>query len=237
MQKILAIAGPTASGKTKTAITLAKILNGEIICVDSMQIYKQMDIGTAKVTTEEMEGIKHHLIDIVEPNIPFSVSDYVGIARKTIDQIIENGKLPVLVGGTGLYFESIIYPFNFGGAKTDDSIKAKLYNDLEKYGAEYLHKKLMEIDPIDGEKIHPNNTKRLIRALEIYEITGKNKSDNATDKQLLYDIDMFVLDWDRQTLYDRIAERVQIMFDNGLEAEVKNLINNGITFEMQSMQG
>ncbi len=237
MQKILAIAGATASGKSKAAVELAKKLNGEIISMDSMQIYKHMDIGTAKVTLKEMENIPHHMIDIVEPNMPFSVSDFVKLAKDKINEITARGKLPILAGGTGLYFESLIYPFNFGGAKSDEDIKNNLYKQLEQFGAEYLHKKLMEIDPIDGAKIHPNNTKRLIRALEIYEITGNTKTNNSTNKQLLYDLDMYVLDWDREILYDRIEKRVQIMFDNGLQKEIENLLEVGITFDMQSMQG
>lgn len=237
MQKILAIAGATASGKSKVAVELAKKLNGEIISMDSMQIYKHMDIGTAKVTLQEMENIPHHMIDIVEPNMPFSVSDFVKLAKDKINEITARGKLPILAGGTGLYFESLIYPFNFGGAKSDEDIKNNLYKQLEQFGAEYLHKKLMEIDPIDGAKIHPNNTKRLIRALEIYEITGNTKTNNSTNKQLLYDLDMYVLDWDREILYDRIEKRVQIMFDNGLQKEIENLLEVGITFDMQSMQG
>ncbi len=237
MQKILAIAGATASGKSKAAVELAKKLNGEIISMDSMQIYKHMDIGTAKVTLQEMENIPHHMIDIVEPNMPFSVSDFVKLAKDKINEITARGKIPILAGGTGLYFESLIYPFNFGGAKSDEDIKSNLYKQLEQFGAEYLHKKLMEIDPIDGAKIHPNNTKRLIRALEIYEITGNTKTNNSTNKQLLYDLDMYVLDWDREILYDRIEKRVQIMFDNGLQKEIENLLKVGITFDMQSMQG
>ncbi len=237
MQKILAIAGATASGKSKAAVELAKKLNGEIISMDSMQIYKHMDIGTAKVTLQEMENIPHHMIDIVEPNMPFSVSDFIKLAKDKINEITARGKLPILAGGTGLYFESLIYPFNFGGAKSDEDIKNNLYKQLEQFGAEYLHKKLMEIDPIDGAKIHPNNTKRLIRALEIYEITGNTKTNNSTNKQLLYDLDMYVLDWDREILYDRIEKRVQIMFDNGLQKEIENLLEVGITFDMQSMQG
>ncbi len=237
MQKVLAIAGATASGKSKAAVELAKKLNGEIISMDSMQIYKHMDIGTAKVTLQEMENIPHHMIDIVEPNMPFSVSDFVKLAKDKINEITTRGKLPILAGGTGLYFESLIYPYNFGGAKSNEDIKNNLYKQLEQFGAEYLHKKLMEIDPIDGAKIHPNNTKRLIRALEIYEITGNTKTNNSTSKQLLYDLDMYVLDWDRKILYDRIEKRVQIMFDNGLQKEIENLLKRGITFDMQSMQG
>lgn len=237
MEKIIIIAGPTASGKTSTSVKLAKMLNGEIICVDSMQIYKKMDIGTAKVTCEEMQEIPHYMIDIAEPYENFSVSEFVSLAKEKISEIIAKGKIPILVGGTGLYYESLIYPFSFGKAKSDEAVKQRLYAELEQFGAEYLHNRLKGIDPIDAEKIHPNNTKRLIRALEIYELTGEAKSNSKSEKQLQYDIDFFVLDWDRQVLYDRIAERVEIMFYSGLEAEVKQLLDNGITFDMQSMQG
>lgn len=237
MQKLIIIAGPTASGKTATAVQLAKMLDGEIICVDSMQIYKKMDIGTAKVTKDEMQGIPHYMIDVVEPNQPFSVSDFVSLAKEYIDKIISKNKQPILVGGTGLYFESLIYPFNFGESKSDDKIKQDLLKELETKGAEYLHEKLKQIDPVDADKIHPNNTKRLIRALEIYQMTGSTKSNLSKEKKLQYDLDFYVLDWDRNTLYERIAKRVDIMFEMGLEKEVKSLLNQGITFDMQSMQG
>lgn len=238
MQKIIAIAGPTASGKSSVAIKIAKQIGGEIISMDSMQIYKDMNIGTAKVTLEEMSGIPHHLIDIVNPTMPFSVSDFVKLAKYKINDIISLGKIPILVGGTGLYYESLIYPFSFGGAKSNEEIKAKLYKELEQYGAEYLHSKLMKIDPIDASKIHPNNTKRLIRALEIFELTGNTKSDSSKrDKNLQYNIDMYILNTDRQILYEKIEKRVDIMFENGLLNEVKNLLDNGVTFDMQSMQG
>ncbi len=237
MQKVLAIAGATASGKSDVAIKLAKKLNGEIISMDSMQIYRNMNIGTAKISSLEMDNIPHHMIDIVNPESSFSVSDFVKIAKEIIIDITNRGKLPMLVGGTGLYFESLIYPFNFGCAKSDEKIKAKLYSELEQYGEQYLHNKLKAIDPIDAEKIHPNNTKRLIRALEIFELTGNTKSNSAQSKNLVYDIDMYVLDWNREILYDRIKKRVDIMFKNGLLEEVTNLIKNGLTFDMQSMQG
>lgn len=178
------------------------------------------------------------MINIAEPNMPYSVSDFVSKAKEIINQIVNKGKLPILAGGTGLYYESLIYPFNFGGAKSDEKIKNRLYEELDKYGAEYMHKKLMQIDPIDGAKIHQNNTKRLIRALEIYEITGDTKSNTTkSNKNLQYDIDMFVLDIDREILYDRIEKRVQIMFESGLVDEIKTLLLQGINFDMQSMQG
>ncbi len=237
MQKVLAIAGATASGKSDVAIKLAKKLNGEIISMDSMQIYRHMNIGTAKISSLEMDNIPHHMIDIVNPESSFSVSDFVKMAKEIINDITNRGKLPILVGGTGLYFESLIYPFNFGDVKSDEKIKSKLYFELEQYGEQYLHNKLKAIDPIDAEKIHPNNTKRLIRALEIFELTGNTKSNSAQSKNLVYDIDMYVLNWDREILYDRIEKRVDIMFKNGLLEEVTNLIKSGLTFDMQSMQG
>lgn len=236
MQKILVIAGPTASGKSDVAIKLAKKLDGEIISADSMQIYKRMNIGTAKVMPSEMDGIPHHMIDIVEPNTPFNVADYAEMAREKIKEIGERGKLPILVGGTGLYVESIIYPYNFGDARTNTRIREKIYADLNKYGNIYMHNKLKEVDPEDAEKIHPNNIRRLVRALEVYEMTGGTKSAKAVKKKMVYDAEMYVLDTDRKILYDKIANRVQKMFDKGLLNEVCGLINSGLNFKMQCMQ-
>lgn len=235
MDKIIIIAGPTASSKTSTSIEIAKMLDGEIICADSMQIYKYMDIGTAKVTKEEMQDIPHYMYDIVEPNETYSVFDYVQNAKKHIKDIINRKKTPILVGGTGLYFESLIYPFGLG-VKSDDKIKQTLLDELEKYGAEYLHNKLKEIDPIEAEKTHANNTKRVVRALEIYYSSGKRKSEINENKELLYDVDFNVLTFDRGVLYDRINMRVDLMFEYGLEREIKSLLDRGYTFDMQSMQ-
>lgn len=236
MEKIIIIAGPTASGKTDTAVSVAELVNGEIICADSMQIYRYMDIGTAKVTSDEMRGITHYMYDIVDPAECYSVSDYVENTKKLISDIIMRGKTPVIVGGTGLYIESLIYPFGLGGAKSDEKIKKELEIELAEKGAEYMHEQLKQIDPQDAEKIHPNNTKRLLRALEIYRLTGKTKSESSEEKILQYDVDMNILTWDREVLYDRINRRVDIMFENGLVDEIKSLLDKGYYFDLQSMQ-
>lgn len=236
MENLLIICGPTACGKTSTSIEIAKNIGGEIICADSMQIYKYMNIGTAKVTEEEVRNVKHYLYDIVEPNESFSVSEYVVQARKIISKINENGKIPILVGGTGLYIESLIYPYSFGSAIADNKVREELYKELSEKGVDFLYNELVRIDPIDAAKIHPNNTKRLIRALEIYRITGKTKTDFNVDKKPLYNIDMNVINLPRDILYDRINKRVNIMFENGLKEEVENLLCKGCNFDMQSFQ-
>lgn len=237
MEKLYIIAGPTASGKTATSIEIAKLLNGEIICADSMQIYKHMDIGTAKVKSSEMKGIPHHLYDIILPNQPFTVAEFVNMAKSKISEIINRGKTPIIVGGTGLYIESLIYDYRLGESVADEKIRQKLLQELNERGADYLHDRLKELDPIDAEKIHKNNTKRLIRALEIYEITGKTKSANVeTVKTPIYDVDMNVLTFPREELYARINKRVDNMFAEGLIEEVKMLYNAGYTFDLQSMQ-
>lgn len=237
MDKLYIIAGPTASGKTATSIEVAKLLNGEIICADSMQIYKHMDIGTAKVKTFEMQDIPHHLYDIVMPNQPFTVAEFVNMAKSKISEIISKGKTPIMVGGTGLYIESLIYDYRLGESISDANIRHKLLQELKERGADYMHTKLKEIDPIDAEKIHKNNTKRMIRALEIYEITGKTKTANSeTVKKPIYDVDMNILTFPRDVLYTRINKRVENMFEEGLIEEVKQLYNAGYTFDLQSMQ-
>ena len=236
MEKIIIIAGATASGKTNTSVRIAKQLNAEIICADSMQIYSKMDIGTAKVTTSEMDGIIHHMVSIIDPKDSYSVSDYVSATKDLITDIITRGKSVVIVGGTGLYIESLIYPFTLGGVQSNDVLRAELEQELLDKGAVALHEELIKIDPIDAEKIHPNNTRRLLRALEIFRITGKTKSENAKAKQLQYDVDMNILTLDREQLYERIDYRVDEMIANGLVDEIKKLLSDGYNFNMQSMQ-
>ena len=169
MKKILIVAGATASGKSGLAVELAKKYNGEIISCDSMQIYKHLDVGTAKITTEEMQGIPHYMIDVVEPDKEYSVWEYASAAKAIIDDISSRGKMPIIAGGTGLYIESLIYPLNFAVNK-DEEVRARLTKELNELGAEELHKRLEKADPEDAAKIHPNNIKRLIRALEIIEL-------------------------------------------------------------------
>ena len=230
------IAGPTASGKSAFGVDIAKEINGEIISCDSMQIYKRMNIGTAKISIEEMDGVVHHLIDIVEPNEEFSVGEYSFRANELIGDIASRGKVPIVVGGTGLYIDSILYPMSFGGCK-NIAIRKSLEEDCEKYGKEYMHALLREIDPLDAEKIHPNNVKRVLRALEIYKTTGERKSDmQISQRKLQYDCCMTVLDIARDVLYKRIDSRVDDMFERGLTKEVDALLEEGISFDGQSMQ-
>ncbi len=238
MEKILIITGPTASGKTSFSIECAKLINGEIISADSMQIYKDLDIGTAKLKEQEMEGITHYLINVVEANEEYSVQEFVSLAREKIEDITRRGKIPIIVGGTGLYIKSLIYPYSFGLAKKNTALRDK-YNSLAKEkGGEYLYSLLVSKDKEASKKIHPNDTKKIIRALEIIEQTGKTKTEqNVNENTAIYDFVMVALTMERSHLYKRINDRVDIMFDKGLMHEVENLIKSGkVTWESQSMQ-
>lgn len=238
-KKIIIIAGPTASGKTNLGIELAKKINGEIISADSMQIYKYMDIGTAKPSEEEMQGIKHHLIDIIYPNEEFSVALFKQYADNAIEQIYSKGKIPIVVGGTGLYINSLTYSLNFSDSAPDKEYREHLENISKEYGAKYLHDMLKSVDPDAANNIHPNNVKRVIRALEVFKNTGKRISDyQSTTKQNEpdYDFAYFCLDMPRDVLYDRINKRVDIMFNKGLIEEVKMLLSLGYSRDLQSMQ-
>ncbi|WP_315114806.1 tRNA (adenosine(37)-N6)-dimethylallyltransferase MiaA [uncultured Clostridium sp.] len=242
MRDLLVLTGPTAVGKTNISIQLAKKLNGEIISADSMQIYKYMDIGSAKITEDEMDGIKHHLIDVVEPKESFNASQFKGHAKVAIDNIYGKNKLPMLVGGTGLYINSVIYDYNFTEAITDEAYREYLQGLAEERGKEYVHSLLKDIDPHSYSNIHYNNLKRVIRALEVYKITGKSiseysKEEEEIEEKSLYNLHYFILTMDREKLYSRIDERVDIMFNQGLIDEVEKLRNMGCTESMQSMQG
>ena len=235
MNKIIIIAGPTASGKSALAVKIAKELDSEIISCDSMQIYRKMNVGTAKVTKEEMDGVIHHMIDIVNPDEDYSVNDYAKQAKHIIDDLHKRGKIPVIVGGTGLYIDSLLYPLTMGAK--DDAVRLKLQEELANFGPEEMHKRLQEIDPQEAEKVHANNTKRVLRALEIYQLTGKIKSEQEDrEKELNYDTLLICLSPERDTLYGRINHRVDVMFLNGLAREVEELINDGYNFDMQSMK-
>ena len=226
---IIAVVGPTASGKTTFAVEIAKRFEGEVISMDSMQIYKRFCIGTAKPSPEEMQGIKHHMIDVVEPDEPFNAKDYAGIARRTVNDIYLRGKMPVLCGGTGLYLNSLLYSYNMSEASFDDSLRKQLYDDAEKYGADFLYAKLQKVDPVSAEQIHPNNVKRVVRALEIYMLTGKPKSEQVTaERESDFDALIFGMEWDRDILYDRINRRVDVMLENDLEKEVRELVSAGV---------
>lgn len=239
-EKVLVIAGPTAVGKTDLSIKLAKELNGEIVSTDSMQIYKYMDIGSAKITKEEMCGVPHHMIDVVDPSIPFSVADYKEMAQKCIDDIISRGKLPILTGGTGLYINALTCNMNFTEAENDLNYRSELEELAEKHGNEYIHNMLKEIDPVSYKEIHYNNRKRVIRALEVYKLTKKPFSSfNAGDEFYNgpYDVSYYVLNMDREKLYSRINLRVDIMMDKGLLEECIKLKGMGYNSSVQSMQG
>ncbi|WP_252250749.1 tRNA (adenosine(37)-N6)-dimethylallyltransferase MiaA [Clostridium sp. ZBS13] len=239
-QKILVLGGPTAVGKTELSIKLAEKLNGEILSADSMQIYKKMDIGSAKVTKEEMRDINHHMIDIVSPEEEFSVADFKNIGEKAIKEIIAKEKLPMIVGGTGLYINSLTCNVTFTESEKDDEYRTYLESLAEANGNNYVHEMLREIDEISYRDIHPNNRKRVIRALEVYKISGKPFSSYNAGNDFYktdYDVFYYVLTMDREKLYDRINKRVDIMIENGLIDECIELKKLGYTSSMQSMQG
>ena len=234
--KILIICGATATGKSDLAVECAKLLNSEVVSADSMYIYKGLDVGTAKPTKSEMQGIKHHVIDVAKPTDNFTVSDYKEIATPIIEQIISSGKIPVICGGTGFYINSILYDLSYGNGSGNLEVRQK-YKDLaEKFGNEYVYGILQEKDPESASKLHFNDLKRVIRALEIYE-NGIKKSDIKDDFTPKYDYKAFSIDWDRQTLYDRINTRVDKMISGGLIDEIKTLLTSGIDKNSQCMQG
>lgn len=229
--------GPTAVGKTKLSIELAKQFNGEIISGDSMQIYKGMDIGTAKVTPGEMEGIPHHLIDIKFPEEPFSAAEFQELVRMKITEISKRGKLPMIVGGTGLYIQSVIYDYQFTEAASDSEFRKALEETAAEGGSEKLHAQLRKVDPESAERIHPNNVRRVIRALEVYHCTGKTMTEYQLEQvpELLYDTCIIGLTMERDLLYDRINHRVDLMMEQGLLEEVASLHQKGIR-NCQSIQ-
>ena len=232
---VLCIVGPTAVGKTKMSIELAKQLNGEIICGDSMQIYRGMDIGTAKATMDERQGIPHHLIDEKNPDEPYSVAAFQQTVRAKMEEIKSRGKLPIIVGGTGFYFKSVLYDYEFAGESESKEIDEAKYGHLSN---EELHAKLAAVDEAGAKDIHPNNRKRVIRALEIYETSGVKKSEmiEKQEHKMIYDACLIGLTDDRTVLYDRINKRVDVMYETGLVEEVKALFDEGIPAESQSIR-
>lgn len=239
MKKIVCIAGPTGSGKTKLGIETAKKYNGEIISADSMQIYKKLNIGTAKPTEEEKEGIEHHLIDIISPCSQFSVKEFVDLANEKIDGIIKKNKLPVIVGGTGLFISSLIDNVKFSESEQDERLREELKNLAEEKGAEYLHNMLKDIDYESYLRLHPNNIRRVIRAIEIYKTTGMTMSEqikNSKNVPSQFDVRYFGLNTRREVIYERINKRVDIMVEQGLFDEVYALYNEGIDLRYKSMQ-
>lgn len=235
MNKVLVVIGPTSVGKTKMGVALAKHFNGEVISGDSMQIYKGMDIGTAKVKESEMEGIKHHCIDILDPFENYSVKDFQTQVRKTIEDIVSRGKLPIIVGGTGLYIKAALYDYEFSETEDNHDEFRKKYSHLSDDG---LYDYLKTIDPQSALELHPHNRQRVLRAIEIYEQTGKRKSDIVNSQQhiCLYDAYFIGLTMDRTLLYQRINQRVDLMREEGLGKEVDQLYQSGLTREHQSMK-
>ncbi|MGG2467486.1 tRNA (adenosine(37)-N6)-dimethylallyltransferase MiaA [Paraclostridium bifermentans] len=240
MKKIplVILTGPTAVGKTNLSIQLAKKMNMEIISADSMQIYKYMDVGSAKVTEDEMNGVKHYLIDEVTPDYSFSVSEFQERANDYINQIVKKGKLPLVTGGTGLYLNSLIYNMDFAKSDADNELREMLRVELEEKGIDYMYEKLKSLDEEAANRIHKNNTKRVIRAIEVC-MSGKKMSDFSNDLKLneKYEPIIIVLNRDREHLYRRINKRVDIMISQGLEDEVKTLLNMGYSSDLVSMQG
>lgn len=237
MKKILAVCGATASGKTALAVECAKRLGGEIISCDALLIYRGLNIGTAKPTLEERQGIPHYLIDVADPRESFSVSDFERLSIPVLEDILARGKTPILCGGTGFYMNALLFKSSFGSTPASSELRAK-YEQIEREkGREYLHSLLAEVDKASAEKLHFNDVKRVIRALEIYELTGKKKSEQADGFTPRYPYLAVAFDYPREELYSRIHRRTQQMFEGGLVDEVKGLLVSGVPKGAQCMQG
>jgi tRNA dimethylallyltransferase len=237
--KVIVICGPTASGKTALSIELAKKLDGEIISSDSMQIYKDMNIGTAKPSKEEMQGIKHYLIDFVEPDQRYSVAEFKKDAEQAIEEILSKGKVPIVVGGTGLYIDSLIYGIEYQDIKLDEEYRKELEERAEKQGLEKLYEEAKKIDSQAMEKISSNDKKRIFRVLEIYKATGKTKTEQEIESrknEVKYNYKIFAINMEREKLYERINKRVDIMIEQGLIKEVEELLKKYNEFPT-AMQG
>jgi len=239
-EKIIILVGPTASGKTNVSIELAKKINAEIISADSMQIYKHMNIGTAKPTSHEMEGIVHYLIDEIDPAEEFSVALFRQLCEGYIEKIVSKGKKPLIVGGTGLYINSLVKPWNFSKTEPNRELRYELETIAKDKGKEHLHNMLRRVDPLSADAIHPNNVKRVIRALEVFQLSGMSKSEsdqNSMREELTYEPIIMGIHVERSILYDRIEKRIDSMLDAGLVEEVKALLGLGYKESLVSMQG
>lgn len=239
LRPLVVLTGPTAVGKTAVSISFAKAIQGEIISADSMQVYRGMDIGSAKIKEEEMRGVPHHLLDILEPEETFNVMIFQKLAKEKIGEIYDRGHIPILTGGTGFYIQSVLYDIAFT-EETDGSVRERLEREAKERGAEYLHEKLAALDPVTAENIHANNVKRVIRALEFYELNGYPLSlhnERERQKNSPYLFRYYVLNEPREILYERIERRVDAMVKEGLLEEVKALKERGCTRDMVSMQG
>ena len=237
---LIILTGPTAAGKTKLSIALAKAINGEIISADSMQVYKHMDIGSAKIRPEEMQGIRHYLVDILEPTADFNIVQFQKYAKQAVAEIYQHGKVPIIVGGTGFYIQSVLYDIDFRESAEDTALRAELEQLAQDKGAEYLHTVLRECDPGAAQEIHANNIKRVIRAIEFYRQTGRRISEhNAAEreKRSAYDSRYFVLSDKREILYENIDRRVDRMIGEGLVDEVRQLMELGCKRDSTAMQG
>lgn len=237
---LIILTGPTAVGKTKASIGLAKAIGGEIISADSMQVYKKMDIGSAKIRDDEMEGVNHYLIDVLDPAEEFNVVLFQKMAKQAMEEIYANGHIPIVVGGTGFYIQALLYNIDFTQENEDNHIRTELETIAKEQGADYLHQMLREIDARSAETIHANNVKRVVRAIEYYRQKGKPISEHnekERQKESPYTFAYFVLMDERQKLYDRIEKRIDVMIEEGLLNEVKALYEEGYTRDMVSMQG
>ena len=237
---IVVLTGPTAVGKTELSIQLAKVIGGEIISADSMQVYKHMDVGSAKITPEEMDGVRHYLVDELEPFDEFHVVKFQEYAQKYLNEIYAHGKIPIIAGGTGFYIQALLNDIDFTEQESDSAYRKELEALAEEHGNQYLHDRLKEVDPESAEAIHPNNRKRVIRALEFYQATGRKISEHNAKEQMRtspYNFAYFVLNDERSHLYKRIDARVDKMIEDGLEAEVRRLKEMGCTKDMVAMQG
>lgn len=237
---LIILTGPTAVGKTKASIGLAKAVEGEIISADSMQVYRHMDIGSAKIRREEMEGVPHHLVDVLEPNEEFHVAKFKQLAQEAAESIYSRGHIPIVVGGTGFYIQALLYDIDFSEGEENSVYRNELERFADENGAQALHEKLHAVDPKSAEMIHANNVKRVIRALEFYHQTGSPISlhnEREREKESPYNFAYFVLSDVRENIYDRINRRVDLMMDEGLVSEVEWLKNQGYTRDMVSMQG
>ncbi|MCZ0702637.1 tRNA dimethylallyltransferase [Natronobacillus azotifigens] len=234
---VIGVVGPTAVGKTSLSVEIAKAFNGEVISGDSMQIYRGMDIGTAKVTEEEQEGIPHHMLDIRSPDESFSVAEFQTNVKRYVQEITSRGNLPIIAGGTGLYIEAALYDYQFADQKRDESLQARIEKEIETNGMDVIYERLRKVDPEQAEKIHPNNVRRVIRALEVYERTGSTMSEmhQKQSKTSPYHPILIGLEMERSLLYDRINHRVDLMMTEGLLEEVKRFYQQGLE-DAQAMQ-
>ena len=238
--KILVISGPTASGKTKLAVALAKARGGEVVSADSMQIYRRMDIGTAKPTPEEMGGVPHHMLDVADPEEDFSVARYVDMAARCVDDILSRGRLPILAGGTGLYIDSLLSGRTFAPFQPDSPLRGQLEEQLRREGGAAMLSRLAQVDPDSAARLHPNDEKRIVRALEVYQSTGKTITQHNLETQAIpprYDALTLALAFERrEDMWSRIDRRVDQMMDQGLVAEVQGLLDSGVPAKCTAMQ-